>query len=147
MTDTNIQDTVTALKALKDQHTKRLADNPDFKAIQALDQAIAKLTGVPSGQTGRSFDRQFTRDSAGNGQARLSQPAAARQVILNQGKPVRTQELLEEIQRMGVHVGGKNPRGNLVSILSGRDQFKSVPWGGRKAWWVADQPLPKESNH
>lgn len=120
MTDTNIQDTISALKALRDQHAKRLADNPDYNAIQALDQAIA---------------------------AKLSQPAAARQVILDQGKPVRTQELLEEIRRLGVHVGGKNPRGNLVSILSGRKQFKSVSWGGRRAWWVADQPLPKESNN
>jgi hypothetical protein len=131
MTDANTQETIRALMARRNQHAKQLEGNPDFKAIQALDQAIAALGGRPT-----TFN--------GSDPSRLTQPSAARRVILERGVPVPTKELLQGVQKLGVHVGGKNPAGNFVSVLSANDDFVSVDWGDGKAWWVADRPLPQE---
>ena len=130
MTDAHNKKTLNALIGLRKQHAKRLEGNPDFEAIEALDQAIARLQGRPAVN--------------GIGGGRLSQSAAARKVILDTGKPVATKPLMEGIQHLGVKIGGKNPAGNLVSILSGSDEFESVNWGDGRAWWIAGRPQPKE---
>src|SRR6266540_7140176 len=103
MADANTQETIRALLVRREHHIKQLKDNSDFRAIQALDQAIAALGG-----------RIHTFNGGTRG--RLTQSGAARQVILEQGIPVSTKQLLEGLQRLGVKVGGKNPAGNLVSI-------------------------------
>jgi hypothetical protein len=141
MIDPDIQETINALQSRREHHAKQLAENADFKAIQALDQAIAALSSkrANGGSSGRI---PFQVPHHGR---RLSQPAAAKQIILKHGKPVPTRQLLEEIGTLGVRVGGANPINNLVSVLSSRrEEFKSVPWGDGRGWWVAGQPVPEE---
>ena len=140
MVDPDIQETIKALQLRREYHASRLAENPDFKAIRALDQAIASL----GGRRANGAAERAIIDLPHHG-GRLSQPAAAKQIIIKHGKPMPTRRLLEELKAIGVQVGGANPTNNLVSVLSSRrDDFKSVRWGGARGWWVVGQPLPPE---
>jgi hypothetical protein len=136
MADPKNEESILVLKTLRNQHANRLAQNADFQAIQALDRAIEQLSGHSTLNGGA--------DGSGIVIGRLSQSGAARKVILERNEPIPTRHLLDAILSLGVKVGGKNPLGNLVSILSGSGKFKSVSWKGRTAWWVADQPVPQE---
>lgn len=131
MTDESTQDTIKALTARRQFHAKRLEGNPDFKAIQTLDAAIAQLGGWPTKLNGL-------------GAGKLSQKSAALKALLDHGFPLSTKQLLVEIPKLGVQIGGKDPSGNLVSILSGSDDFHSILWKGSRAWWPKDRPLPEE---
>jgi hypothetical protein len=129
------EDAILTLKTLRNQHANKLAQNPDFQAIQALDRAIEQLSGTIASNGGGGIVGVI---------GRLSQSGAARKLILERNEPISARHLLDGILGLGVQVGGKNPLGNLVSILSGSGKFKSVSWKGRPAWWVADKPVPTE---
>jgi hypothetical protein len=131
MSDEITQETIKALMARRQFHAKRLEGNSDFKAIQALDMALSELGGRPTRLNGV-------------GSGKLSQKSAARKAILDHGVPLSTKRLLVEIPKLGVQIGGKNPTGNLVSILSGSGEFQSVRWKDSKGWWPKDEPIPEE---
>ncbi len=46
------------------------------------------------------------------------------------------------VRALGGTVGGGNPNVNLGSTLSKSEDFKSVRWKGRAAWWLKAKPLP-----
>ena len=138
-------DTIKTLTALREQHRKRLDANKDFRAWIALDRTIQELSGGYSNpddarlgagvRTGKTVSKEGKK---------LSQAAAVRQVILARGTPVTTRDLLTAIEKLGAKVGGKNPAGNLVSVLSSSKDFHSSNWNGERGWWLTDRALPSE---
>ena len=55
------------------------------------------------------------------------------------GAPVKLRELLSEMLRRGIPVGGKNATATLAARLSNADEFRSIRGVG---WWFADKPFP-----
>jgi hypothetical protein len=133
-----ITETVKALEALISQHRRQLEGNPDFRAIQTLERSVREL------KNGATHIHAAV-EGAGAAPVKLSQPAAARQVILTKGEPVSSAELVEGMSALGVHIGGKNKQRNLTSVLSSHKGFKSVNWKGGYAWWVTDRDVPKSN--
>jgi hypothetical protein len=61
------------------------------------------------------------------------------------GKPIPTGPLMEFIGRhreLGDNL--KRATISVTSTLSKSDRFTSVPWERGRAWWYADQPVPKK---
>ena len=64
---------------------------------------------------------------------------AVRALLEERGEPVRLKELLSEMRRREIPVGGKNEVATLAARLSNADEFRSVQGMG---WWFADRPVP-----
>jgi hypothetical protein len=142
MLDDTTAETVKALKERLAQHEARLAENADFRAAQTLRRTITELTGeeglsaVPRPASQKPNGKPPT--------GRVSQPTAAKAAILAKGRPMRTYEILAAMPDHGAVIGGKNPKGNLVSILSGNPEFSSISWHGDSAWWLTGYPKPAQ---
>ena len=64
---------------------------------------------------------------------------AVRALLEERGAPVKLRELLSEVLRRGIPVGGKNAVATLAARLSNADEFRSIRGVG---WWFTDKPLP-----
>ena len=64
---------------------------------------------------------------------------AVRSLLEERGAPVRLRDLLSEMRRRDIPVGGKNEIATLAARLSNADEFRSVRGVG---WWFADRPVP-----
>ena len=64
---------------------------------------------------------------------------AVRDILRENGAPMRPAVLLREVLRRGVEVSGKRPASTLSARLSNASEFQSVPGLG---WWFADEPVP-----
>ena len=64
---------------------------------------------------------------------------AVRAHLEERGAPVRLRDLLSEVLRQGIPVGGKNDTATLAARLSNADEFRSIPNMG---WWFTDKPVP-----
>src|ERR1700722_7910393 len=63
----------------------------------------------------------------------------ARAFITKLARPASLSELLDEMARVGVPVGGKDPKATLDSRLRYSGEFKT---GRGLGWWLAEQPYP-----
>ena len=86
----------------------------------------------------RPTDRSPPEIPAGRG----SQIDYAVRALGLKGEPLSTADLIPEMEKIGGKVGGKDPSGNLASVLSKSGRVKVVPWKGAKRWWPADKPVP-----
>lgn len=69
----------------------------------------------------------------------------ARKALVDRGRPMSVRELVDALPEFGARVGGEKPTVNLSSILSARgDEFRSVLWRGRPAWWLKGYPFAEE---
>ena len=64
---------------------------------------------------------------------------AVRSLLGERGTPVRLRDLLSEVRRRDIPVGGKNEVATLAARLSNADEFRSIPG---KGWWFAGKPDP-----
>ena len=64
---------------------------------------------------------------------------AVRSLLEERGAPVRLRELLSEVRRRDIPVGGKNEVATLAARLSNAEEFRSIPGRG---WWFTDRPVP-----
>ena len=64
---------------------------------------------------------------------------AVRSLLEERGAPVRLRELLSEVLRRGIPVGGKNEVATMAARLSNADEFRTIPGMG---WWFTDKPDP-----
>jgi hypothetical protein len=67
---------------------------------------------------------------------------AAEAIIRASKKPIRTIEILEELQRRKIDVHGDNPRNTLSAILSYSGRFKAH---GRSGWTAKEDDDPDEN--
>lgn len=64
---------------------------------------------------------------------------AVRSFLEERGSPVKLKELLSEVRRREIPVGGKNETATLAARLSNADEFQSIRGRG---WWFSDQLIP-----
>jgi hypothetical protein len=127
------------MAALRAQIEARLQESEDYRALKALDKALADLGHASKEQVGSPLIRQPRRVSDG-----LSHADAAEKVMDQIGEPIPIADLVSRVREMGAHVGGQDPNINLSSTLSKDPRFRSVRYQGRKAWWLAGRAYPNE---
>lgn len=140
-------DSLAAMKALRDRIRKRLMGNTDYKALVALENAIAQVEG--NVVTIRSSDDLKITTYAPGVIVRsrpITQTDAAAQALETAGKPLSTAELMEKAKALGAEIGGKDPVVNFGSSMSRDPRFQNIKWRGQRTWWFADRSAPAEAD-
>ena len=72
--------------------------------------------------------------------AQFATCAAVREILAQRRVPVKLSDLLKDVVKRGVEVGGKNPTSTLAARLSNSPEFMSIPGVG---WWFTDRPFQR----
>jgi hypothetical protein len=138
------------LYKLRNEVEGRLLGNADYKALIALDRAIAEITGAPvmPAAAGNSTPAAKPRQAEPVEINGLTQADAAF-VLLTRViyEPASIARLVTALGAHGITVGGANPNINLSSVLSKDGRFRSVRFKDRASWWVHGTPYPGELDH
>ena len=141
-------ETLAGLDSLIATTRQRLAANPDYIALRALERARAEIVGVKAQVVAQAIDDVIAEIESEPHQPklqRISQLAGAEKALENAGEPLTIRTLMEGAVAAGAVIGGNNPQVNFGSSLSKSDRFKTVRWKGEEhAWWFADRPLPNK---
>jgi hypothetical protein len=131
--------------ALKGRIEQRLLLNPDYKALIALNKAIAEALGD---EVADMPDAQKARKPIAISSAEISDltQTDAVHVLLTKvlHAPAQTTTLVKALSAHGITVGGAKPEVNLSSVLSKDGRFRSVRYNGRYCWWIKGTPFPGE---
>ena len=126
---------------LRQKLEARLHNNPDYIAMQELDQVISRLGG--SSSFTQHVEKAATSEIRPSVRAaKVDQRDASIAAIKARGTPMSTDELIPAVEDAGCKLSGKKNI-NLSSALSRDERFVSVSWRGRK-WWLKGLPLPSE---
>jgi hypothetical protein len=134
---TNIERVLTAeARALEERLAAR---DPEFRQLQVVWRALAELAVAKTGGTGTETD-------PGAGVRYASSINEAAQFVVEEiGEPLAVGEIFARLPKYGRMPTGDRPQRLLSNYLSAdTDRFRSVPWKGRRRWWIKDLPLPKE---
>ena len=149
----NASSATSEMRKLRDQFVKRLMANPDYRALIALDKAIAEVEGAP-GQPEALVDiqserraRQFEFHAIGSEHRSTPSHVNATIAVLDRvGHPMPLVALLPLVRDEGAVIKGKDPEINLSSSLSRSNHLRSVRYDGRTCWWLRDRPYPGEKD-
>jgi hypothetical protein len=139
------------MKVLRCQIQQRLMENQDFKALLALDAAIAQVEGktriMAIGQQWRALTGAGTDNALAPRTRPITQVEAAIQALEEAGRPLPTAELMERAKALGAEIGGADPVVNFGSSLSRDKRFVNIRFvtGGR-AWWFAGRKWNEQLN-
>jgi hypothetical protein len=134
---TSIEHTLTIeARALEERLAAR---DPDFRRLQAIRRFLAELAAAGTGSPGSALQYAApTREAA-------SINEAAEFLIEEAGEPLAVADIFARLDKYGRRPAGKRPQRLLSNLLSeNKNRFQSVPWKGRKRWWLRNRPLPKE---
>jgi len=127
----------------------KIGNMPEWKAFRAVDRALLALEAerpMPAGPASLKITSQIKRRRL-NGGAYLSYMALADQALKQAGKPVSTPGIVDYISKHRPLLGDPDKAKIVIqSSLSKDKRFESVPWEGRRAWWYADKPIPKNES-
>ena len=118
------------LKALDAKRDKLLMI---IELAESLDEITEPV--VPAAKQERESSPKVRQPSAVTVRTR----EAVRSFLEERGAPVKLRELLSEIRRRDIPVGGKNETATLAARLSNADEFQSIRGEG---WWFKDKPVP-----
>jgi hypothetical protein len=153
---------VDLLKA-RESIVDRLRQNPDFQALQRLDDAIRELRAPLQAQKEEAEEEEEEEEQTdatteGNGaDARprrkrekgvltgYSQADGVEVLLKHFNRPMTIGELVGALEKNGVAVGGTKKNINLSSTLSRDGRFSSVRYEGRPCWWLQDKALPENN--
>ena len=149
---TNLDDLLRAREDLALALDAKLKDLPEWRAMRAIDRAIAALAANPFLSPSRvpvrplvPPRRQVGGESATGSTPRLypTYTALARSFIEFKSAPITTPELIEFIgKNRPLHPDPEKAKVNITSTLSKDKEFVSIPWEGGRAWWLSDRTLP-----
>jgi hypothetical protein len=147
MAQKNGQDALNGLDELIAAARARLATNPDYIALRAMEKARAEIVGIKPSQTRTiaGFDELLQNLGTGaraDSGKRVSQLDAAAMALESMGHPMPVELLMEKAVEHGAVVGGAKPAISFGSSLSKSERFKSVRWRGKYAWWFSDRAMP-----
>jgi hypothetical protein len=147
MTATNNSAT-TEMRKLRNEFVRRLMANPDYRALVALDKAIAEVEGAPEHSIASAPDVQTVRPVLRQSTfpAVPSQAYATETVLFRHDHPMPLSALLPLVREEGARLSGKDPEINLSSSLSRSERLRSVRYEGRSCWWLANRPFPGEKD-
>jgi hypothetical protein len=128
-----------ALAAVLDSKFPHLNEWTAFRAINRMLIASLEKAPLASVPTPRGKRERIRPDDAPTPYMTLAAGALA-----ERKKPITTVALMDYIAaRRTISGDGKKARIVVQSSLSKDERFRSVPWEGGRAWWWADQPIPK----
>jgi hypothetical protein len=139
------QEAIAGLDKLIEAARARLAANPDYIALKALEKARAEIMGVRGALPTIAPLVTIIDSSRDGGTAalkRISQLGAAAVVLDKVGHPVPADELMQGAIAEGAEITSTKPLASFGSSLSKSDKFRSVRWHGDYAWWFSDRPVP-----
>ena len=128
------------LLKLKRRLEQKLSRNSDYRALKAIEHAIAELG---EGTAARVVPPSLS----GIQPSHMGVPShveAVAEVLTEQGKPLAMRDLVTRLRRKGVRFVGKHPKLSLSATLSRSRQFRSVSYEGGRCWWFSDRPLPHD---
>lgn len=134
----NVSEHIDYMRAVAAAYEEKLADNPDFQAWKAINEAIAKIERAAQGTKVAQQPRKRERPKA----AEPSRLDLVAELILSAGAPLSTNDLIRGLEARGFLIEGKDPAVNLASSLSRSDRFKSILYKGGKGWWLTDRAVP-----
>jgi len=117
-----------------------IAQHPLSLELAILLEALDKLRSIPAASEAMELRTPVRAPES----ERLTLLEAAERAVEEAGYPLQTRELIIQVPRFGVTVGGSSPMKNLSSILSKRSRrLQSIRWNGGSGWWLKGQPLPR----
>jgi hypothetical protein len=132
-------DPLRQLLKLKSRLEQKLSRNSDYRALVAIEHAIAELDDAPA-QPAPPLVPRIEPSPMGA----LSHVEAVTAVLTQQGEPLAMRELVTRLRQKGVRFVGKDPKLSLSATLSRSRQFRSVSFEGERCWWFSDRPLPHD---
>jgi len=103
--------------------------------LHMLDEAARGLTAMGGGTVMVHFPSSVERRNPtprGAGRMTETESAASEIIRANDGKPVQTADMLKELEKRGIVVGGKDPSSTLSARLSRAESLENVrPYGWR----------------
>ena len=119
------------LLRLRDELKQRLMRNADYRAMMAIEHAMAELEEQPA-----------VTESPKPARKKLTIIRAATQVLDAQVQPLPVHDLLNCLRAIGVKFNSKNPESSLSVSLSRDDRFRTVRYQGRRCWWLSHRSVP-----
>lgn len=148
MAQRNTPEALAGIDKLIAEARARLANNPDYITVNALEKARAEIVGVKGAAPvvaetlTLDWDRRIEGIAANVFGKKVSQLAGAAMALEEVGHPLAADKLMDKAVEHGAVVGGTKPVISFGSSLSKSPKFKSVRWNGEYAWWFSDRPLP-----
>ena len=128
--DTIVSAAQSQIKALDARRDKLLKI---IELAESLDEITEPM--VPAAKQEQERGRRVRQPSTVTVRTR----EAVRSLLEERGAPVKLRELLSEVRRRDIPVGGKNEVATLAARLSNTKEFRSIPGRG---WWFTDKPAP-----
>ena len=123
---------------------EKLKNIPEWRAIRAIDRALAALAESAAVPAHAGTIVQFS--DGGTKRMYPTYTTLARMLIEKKGSPVTTPELVAYMrENRPIHSDEEKAKINITSSLSKDDRFQSIPWAGGKAWWLVGRDLPTSS--
>ena len=117
----------------------KFANLPEWRAFRDIDRALLELDTEQPALAAPRERRRITPVTDVPSYVKLT-----RQALEEVGAPVPTPKLMEFIgARRKLAPDADRAKVNVTSSLSKDKGIKSVAWGGGRAWWYADKPVPK----
>ncbi len=120
----------------------KLAESPEYQELVILRDTKKRLVMLGGHASSRS-DASGTLNVVSR-LGRITMIEGVNLALEDAKQPLSTKKLVERLPKYGARAGGANPRQNLTSVLSKRGNFKSISWGGGRAWWFKDRSLPDD---
>jgi hypothetical protein len=125
------------LLKLKRRLEQKLSRNSDYRALKAIEHAIAELgEAAPPSLPGIQPSHMGVP----------SHVEAVAEVLTEEGEPLAMRDLVTRLRRKGVKFVGKHPKLSLSATLSRSRQFRSMSFEGGRCWWFSDSPPPPRSS-
>jgi hypothetical protein len=121
----------------------KLKDIPEWRAIRAIDRALAALDSSPPKPT----PARVVMPDGSVKRIHVTYTGLARRLIQSNGSPATTPEIIEFIGRnRKLDPNAEKAKINITTSLSKDPQFASIPWAGGRAWWLPELGDPKPSD-
>jgi hypothetical protein len=122
------------LAKLRDQLRQRLMRSADYRALIAIEHAIAELREQTAVEPVPPLPRRNKKTITG----------AASQILSEQREPFPVRELVNRLRQMGIKFKGRYPESSLSATLSRNDQFRAIRYQGKRCWWLSRHPIPDQ---
>ena len=138
-----IMDYVRIISEAKERLAVLNEERESLEALVSHAERLARL--IPSAGRPQPSAEAPAKKSGALRPSSLVRPTrdAVRQILEEAGKPMSTRDLVPEVLRRGIVIGGKDEIATLSARLSSGEEFKTHRNIG---WWFAGRALPMEQH-
>jgi hypothetical protein len=139
---TNKTDLIQARNDLLAALDDKLKEMPEWRALRAMDKAIAAIDDVPKFHAALNGSNESPRVVPHRIRRVPSYSDLAVDFIGKQNHPITTKELVAHIAALRRRNADEISI-NIQSALSRDERVESVPWSSGRGWWFAGREVPK----